>query len=744
MPRCNLALSAKNELPEPADQKHVEARDIREVITRSGIRHVKAFRRREERLWKLSAAGDLKGVRKAKPKDLILSWRNHTRPKFRDVIMDFSVWPFRSLQPSRWPDRPPDSDLHIRAIRREFRSHPSFPNRQLRGILSHGSPAWAECKRVTHLACAHGSAYRHHDLFVDKVDIEVAKGWGQRGFPASLELATWPARQTPSSIAFRDQATLTGARLCNDLSWPKPHEALGGFGLEPDFETDSPNDAQRAVVVVVAFATLSHFCIACAILLVAGVPIKVWKLDLVAAYKRTGQQRSTRWYRQFSTPSGTQTMDRVSFGGTDGPSVFSEQSNFARFIIVREIRYADVCYPPCDARVIAYLEARQAAFDSQDGYELALGFLMVLIDDFGGVSIADLIFRADGSARYVASGVQMNRAELHFEVALSVIKRFGHDVDPSKPDKYVPPADDMVLIGGEIDLVSETLALEPAKRLRYAKLLASTLASPTIRTSALTSLAFKMLVVCEVHPIARQWLHSSFRQLRRHHNEGVVHWEGTEAKADMIRFHDLLTSDEPLCVPLAARHSFPLDGHPDLIVKYDDASGLSKPGFEESNSPGFGAWTVRDSCLYYIVGLWSEEEAVHFSISVLEYLISLFSSITFSALFPEASHILEFTDNSGVEWSARRENATSELMQRVTARRSAALRASNIIPRTLRVSSEDNLWADKLSRQQVVEVLRHAEALGLRTQQVSVSPETRDTSWLLAPLLRDPSTRQQA
>ena len=144
-------------------------------------------------------------------------------------------------------------------------------------MISHGDPAWGECGRVTHLAAPHTSAFANYDIFVTKSEAEVRKGWAEVGFNDTLGLSTWPARITPSSIAFR--ADKTAPRLCNDLSWPKP---------DMDASVESPNDAQRQVLQAVKFARISYFCAACAVLLVSGAPIKVFKLDLVAAYKRSG------------------------------------------------------------------------------------------------------------------------------------------------------------------------------------------------------------------------------------------------------------------------------------------------------------------------------------------------------------------------------------------------------------------------------------------------------------------------
>jgi len=51
---------------------------------------------------------------------------------------------------------------------------------------------------------------------------------------------------------------------------------------------------------------------------------------------------------------------------------------------------------------------------------------------------------------------------------------------------------------------------------------------------------------------------------------------------------------------------------------------------------------------------------------------------------------------------------------------------------TARVSSEENVWADDLSRQRVDKVEREAWALGLQPVRLEVPAKWRDLSWLLA------------
>lgn len=169
---------------------------------------------------------------------------------------------------------------------------------------------------------------------------------------------------------------------------------------------------------------------------------------------------------------------------------------------------------------------------------------------------------------------------------------------------------------------------------------------------------------------------------------------------------------------MACRESFPFAGMNTLLVVFADTSGEDPdtvPGVSAppSSQPGYGAWKVRGSQLFIIHGLWSVDEVRVLSISVLEFIITWWAMVLFVDTFSGVSHVLEFTDNSGAEWSARRETPTAEFMQKVAARRSADLQSRGVFVRTSRVSSSSNVWADHLSRQRLSSVLAEASALGL-------------------------------
>lgn len=721
-PEGNVPPVLPVEDPPPLDPPDLVAFSVTEVVPHNCLRSFKSWARRTDRSIELARKGHLQAAKAAKPPDLRLEG---VMPAFQGVAMDFTSYPFRPLLPSRWPDRPPSTDLSIRSIRREFRSHPDYPDRRLRGALSHGNPAVGECEPVSYFAAPHTSVYRHVKPWLRQVEAERDRGWARANFSRSFGLASWPQRVQPTSMVERRG----NWRLCHDLSWPKP----GG-------SVQSPNDADEFVMIII-FVVVGHLAFAIMIWKSAGLPCKVSKFDLSKAYKRTGQQNATMWYRTFWSDLGSQTLDRICFGQRDGPCSFSGQTTWMVFVMKRELEYADACYPPRDPAVLAFVRFRLLVAQSLGlGPRFAsLHFLMAMIDDFGLGSVDDLLYRVDGSKVLLADGSQRRRPFLHFDVCTSVVARVGHRLEPDDPAKYAVAADVMVLLGVELDVPRAVLSLESgdehSKRARYLRELDARLSAGVISTTDLTSLAFKMLVVCECYPYGRQWLHPIFRALRGGRTAPVDLAVESSVCATLRRFQQLLRSDDPLSVPMASRQTFPYSDAEDLIVDFADASGQDPPWRvpfvdEPSNEPGYGAWSVHGRTLYYLWGRWHPEELECLSISVLEYLISLWASVLFSRARPSATHLLEFTDNSGAEWSMRRETPSAALMQRVADRRAAFLHEHHLFSRVHRVSSSANRWADMLSRQRVAEVLLEARELGLRCVLLDVPPDLRDTAWL--------------
>ena len=737
-PQCNLPTWAPREDPPPPDQPDRVAYSLKEIISQAALRQLRQWAKRANRSIALAKSGDTRAARAARPDDLRLKWTRNTKAAFQGIVMDLTVYPFRSLQPSRWPDRPPNAEIDIRRFRREFRAHPDYGDRQLRGLISHGAYCGEPAHPISFYSVPHGSAYLQSEAWCSQMAAEVRRGWARTNFLESEGFAYWPQRCCPTSMVDRKGSW----RLCHDLSWPHPGTVDG---------VDSPN-AEDSPVMIVTFVRVSHLGRSASILSLSGLPILFWKFDLSKAYKRSGQQRAGLWRRTTWSEFGSQTMERVPFGGADGPSFFTRQTNFMIFVIRRELEYADQSYPPRDPRVVAYQLARlEAARSVTTGQAkdlrdwLILSFIMCFVDDFGACSIADLLFRIDGSPVRDAAGIQQHRAWLHWEVAILTVRRLGHILELDDPSKAVSPSRQMVLIGVRLDAESLEFELDPTKRIAYAGSLQFWIQKGVLPVARLTSLAFKMLVVCECHPLTRQWLHPIFRSLRGHRQRPVVLNDEPDVSAVLQRFLDLLLSDARIAVPMAARESFPFADIDALLVYFSDASGddsyllsLSpelSPSQLPRKSPGFGFWAVRGKKLFYAWGLFTTEEVRALSINALELVTMLWAEITLTPAQPQVSHVLAFTDNTAGEWTARRETPQAIAMQLLAERRAEFLARSNLFVRVGRVASADNRWADMLSRQREDEVLTEAIALGLTCERLHIPELARDLSWLIAHVL---------
>jgi hypothetical protein len=720
LPVTNVPPVMPFEDPPPADPPlDLVATDVREVVPHNDLHRFQAWARRADRSITLARSGDRRAARSAKPDDLMLTG---VMPRFAGVVMDFTVFPFRPLLPSRWPDRPPSTDLRIRLIRREFRAHRDYPDRNLRGSMSHGVPEVGPCSRVSFFAAPHGSAYAHCDTWLKQMASERSRGWGRAGFDRSFGLATWPQRCQPTSMVLRHG----NWRLCHDLSWPLPDNP---FGVE------SPNDADELVMVMV-FAVLSQLCAAAALFLAAGLPCREFKFDLTKAYKRNGTQRSSTWRRTTWSEHRSQTLDRICFGQRDGPCSFSGSTHFMVAIMRAELAYAEACYPCRCPHVVAYVRLRlllaREARAADERPWTALSFIMAMLDDFGGVAVDYPVFRVDGSAVCDSRGVQQTFAFLALEICENVVYRFGHSLEKEDPLKYALPCVSMLLLGGIIDLSAEELVFDDDKRGRYLAALRSLLASGGCTAKELTSMAFRLLCVCECEPQMRHCVDPLFRALRHSRTSRVLLEHEPEVAQALRRFEDRLADGERIAIPLACRQSFPFADSEHLLVCFADASGPEPFDAVPSSSPGFGAWMVRGRTLYLFDGLWSADELRLLHISVLEFVVSFWAPQIFLAVAPAVSHVLEFTDNTGAEFSMRRETPHALLMQRVAGRRAAFLAASGLFARVCRVQSAVNAWADHLSRQRRSLVLAEAAALGLTVEVLAVPAELRDLSWLLA------------
>ena len=501
-------------------------------------------------------------------------------------------------------------------------------------------------------------------------------------------------------------------------------------------------DAQPSI----EYVTVAMLGRASAILITSGVKVAVWGFDLEAYFRKTGKQRADVWMSGFCHHDGFGVDERVQFGQREAPVLTGRQSCFMVWAIRRELRRLDAEYPTVDPAVAAWLR-RRAGLGEADGARSwwqrdVLAFVLMFVDDVGGVSIDDALRRADGSAWMVereGSAVEMTRAWLHYEAAVGVIRHFGHmDAD----GKGVTPAGDMVYLGVTIDVISKMLSLSEEKCTSYQEAVKEMIAGKRVQggvvapAAGLSSVMHKLLHASSVIPLGRQHLFHVMRAARMETRlAGGAKLLGEQAVGELRWWQEMLGRELPRRgVPLAVRSAFPEPADPGVLVPYSDASREQT----DPSASGFGAWAIVLGEFVYVEGRWTEEEVRRLDINTLELAAMNIGSFSFiehaQAAGVVVTHLFEFRDNTAAEHSAERGKPRAAKLGELVRQRYDALYSLGVSATAERVASVDNDVADGLSRggAKLADALRTAAAAGYRVRRLQPAAAWRDTSSLMA------------
>ena len=671
-------------------------------------------------------------------------WSWHRRPD--------GLW--YPLTRSRWPEDPPESDLDVPAILRAAQADPAtfgtsdkrFSDRYILASMAHGYEA-PDLERATVIAYPHVGALKEMSglrkcILKDRKQDEdpLRLPWQQHGSDLP---EVWPMRADPVNVVMRNGK----ARMTID----KSIQLVARFVSYNDAVSLPTYDP----VEMVRVGQLSR---SIAILLTAGVGVRIWSFDLEAYFRRTGKQRADWWKSGLLLPDGYAFDKRIQFGQKEAPNLTSRQSNFLTWAIRRQLWLFDRRYPPTDPTLLAWrllrsVLAQTEASDSPQCLVSVLSFIMTYVDDVGAASVDDLLFEQDGTPVYGAwcatreafepcgvdhpSAVHIRRPDAHYWTALRTIESFGHT---SAEGKGVSPRLQMDLLGVHIDVAAQQQRLTELKARTYGDAASGVLSSPAMASGSLkvdyntfNSLVHKLLHASSTVVLGRQHLHHCLAARHvdnRLRGNAVIlhHAQRTELEWWLLQFQDPTRH----CLPLASRCVFPLAGDEGTVVAYSDAAReIAQP-----STSGFGAWTVLDDTFYYLHGLWSIFELNTYSINVLELAAESMGTFAFiaqaKALGRRVSHSIDFVDNTAAEYSADRGKPSSARMRSLVQQRFDALDTAHVFSAVDRITSKDNEWADALSRgdQRAADVVRFARAAGLSVHRLYPTAQWRDLSHL--------------
>ena len=671
--------------------------------------------RRLRRCLDKAALGDLSLARRLRPGDLVLRASDgHMVPG-----TEHWAWDLRPLADGRpavplatsGPGKPPPTDLLLGAV---MAQSAGFVDRGIISELVHGVSDDAACEAVAVLSPPHVGALQYYGELQAKLMKDRRRGWAHS---AGWAVPFWPVRAAAYSMVEEERAGVTKHRMTIDLSWPRPEAGLG---------VGSVNDSiDRSAWPVVRMLRASQLAESAAILQTSGVEVKVWSFDCEAYYRKVGRQRGEIWRNCYVVGDGFVVDEREQFGDASAAVKCCRMSNYLAWLVRRAMRAVDEMYPARNPAVLAWLGEREQVEGAS-----SLGFFGLFVDDGCGGSLDDLVYDRAGEAVLMhgpdeldgerpTRGRHCRRAEMHFAAACAAVEGVGH---LSEPTKEQSPRERLEVLGMEIDLVGRRMRITPEKRQRYAERAERVAEMSACGLKEFESVLHRLLFAACAFPQGRQWLHCLFRVAKaRFRLAGERVAVTPKAAAALRRWAAELRREGHEGVPLASRGAFPLAGAPGVGVAYSDASG----GF------GFGAWALHEGRVLYLEGQWTKAEREGMHINLKELFAMAVSLGTFLPIMG-SKYMAEFTDNTAAEGAARRLSPRTAPMQRLVERRVDLLRAKGAFSAVARVATDENKWADLLSRTDgLAEFLRQVGTLGLEAVPCVVPAEWRDTAELV-------------
>jgi hypothetical protein len=511
----------------------------------------------------------------------------------------------------------------------------------------------------------------------------------------------WPLRVVPWGMV--DESERAGKpkfRMTIDLSWPPPGKLKGVTSVN-----DASDRTQWPAAKMLRVRDLAE---AAGVMAASGVPVKMWSLDAVAFYRRYGRRYHQLGRQMMVTVDGRWLLDRrPQFGGAAvADKLGIRAANLNAYAMMKQVHEFDVSHPPTDEALVRWCKLREAS--AQHAGEsigevgcrwCSLGRVGCYVDDTSGVSFNDVCGRhEDGSAMY--------RAEEHFKIAKSVLRRLGHDSEVTKEQK---PASLQVVLGAEFDLVAKRLRLSAAKRERYAACAVRVMRAEHCPHSEFHRMTCRLVFASGMYPRGRQWLHSCFRALRAQFRlRGGKVKVSDRVRSDLALWVSELLNVKHDGVPLARVGWLPACGLPGTAAIYADAS----------SEWGFGAWALNGKEVLVIAEEWDSNSRA-LLICEKELWASSAGLATLGPLL-EADCFYEFTDSTVALSAMRSYTPSTEAMQQLARARFACAESKGWRLRAQRVSTHNNLWADMLSRGRMREVAEQAATLGLSTRQLPV------------------------
>ena len=576
--------------------------------------------------------------------------------------------------------------------------------------LCDGHRNLSRCPAVTVLSANHSGALKFHEAVAKQFADDSAPdlGWlqpvvdcerplqltlGDVAVTVSGFVATCPARIEPVNGVQQNAKV----RTTTDKSWPKLEvlpDGSGELAVNPLIALDELAKSE--------FPKTTQFAAAAAVMMqaepdladgvarddaAAAAPddfVYLWKIDLQSAYRFWHNHASELWMygKQWG---GRGYLDcRTQFGDASMVQDFSRFTDYFLWLL-RRLRDGDpylrrecasfgaklwhaIDAQPTSASWRRWHEHRAAA--ALSGENLALTFEAGYIDDIFGAALG------------------RERAAAMRDLAVGLARFLGFEVAPKK---IAGPAAQMTVLGAALNLSQRILSLDPDKAVSYATQVTEAAGRRSMRMTDFLSLTCKLVHAAQYRPAGRPYLTCMFTALRQASRSGAKRVRiGRGVQRDLRWWQRALAvpNDGVAFFPL---NHFPPSGSADLLEFAYDASGLE----------GLGAAMLRDDgngevVCYFIEHAWTDDEKL-FHINVKEGLAGYAALTSFYPLAPQR-HALAHGDNTTETITSAKNKSRSALQSVVLQHRAAFALQTGVVTRVRRVSSEDNVLADPVSR----------------------------------------------
>ena len=535
-------------------------------------------------------------------------------------------------------------------------------------------------------------AYKFADDITKQVNEEAKEGWVDSPMPYP---STWPFRleqQNGVAQGVKDDGTtkvrrstdkgfgedsvnecielVAKLKLCTNLQIGKAAAIIAtadaGERTAPNADED-PDDP----------ATIADDC-----------RTYLWKIDLTAAYRQITIHQLYLWMCHTSWNGEVYLDRRMQFGDKSAVEGFQSVTNLILTAVQQAIdgNQAVRDLVPAAAHLWQYVDVRpthpeylqwerERIGELGEGTQLRLNHTDGYIDDFMG--------SAHGRRRAFAI------AAIH----RAFIGKTGANF-PLKASKECLPAPSMTALGGLLDVDAKLATLSAERAEKYSAQAALILNEQRFDEKEFHRFASRLMSAAQYEPAGRAWLVSCYVALKqawkrkRQRGKRVKVFIGPGVKQE-ARFW-IARLKHPAGVALFPRFSFPPSDSPDHRVGWFDASTSWGMG---------GAFLVRRGAnviAFFYVYEWSEKER-GWHVNVFEAVAGLTLLVTGHIASP-APFVSEFGDNNAANASAYR-NATPNLqIARVLQKRADFVTDNRVATRQFRVSTDDNVLGDPLSR----------------------------------------------